>query len=107
MIAWTTPTVPVTINTALLESNRCKVYGTFSQGKKRVTIEPTSMEVDSTNGKTTLYFDLTQLQTAKFRVGEVKVQVNFIDWMGYRDATKTESVYIGSNALESELDNGR
>ena len=107
MIAWTTPTVPVTINTALLESNRCKVYGTFSQGKKRVTIEPTSMEVDSTNGKTTLYFDLTQLQTAKFRVGEVKVQVNFVDWMGYRDATKMESVYIGSNALESELDNGR
>ena len=107
MIAWTTPTVPVTINTALLESNRCKVYGTFSQGKKRVTIEPTSMEVDSTNGKTTLYFDLAQLQTAKFRVGEVKVQVNFIDWMGYRDATKMESVYIGSNALESELDNGR
>ena len=106
MISWTTPTVPVTINTALLESNRCEVYGTFSQRGRRVTIEPTSMTVDSENNKTTLYFDLSQLQTAGFRVGETKVQVNFIDWMGYRAATKKESVYIGSNSLESELTNG-
>lgn len=107
MIAWTTPTVPVTINTALLESTRCEVYGTFSRGCKKVTLEPTRMEVDSTNNKTTLYFDLTQLQTAKLGVGETKVQINFIDWMGYRDATKIETVYIGTNTLESELDNGR
>lgn len=107
MITWTTPTVPVTINTALLESHRCDVYCTFSQGDKRVTLEPTHMEVDSTNNKTKLYFDLTQLQTAGLGVGETKVQVNFIDWMDYRAATKMESVYIGTNTLESELTNGR
>lgn len=107
MIAFTTPTIPLTINTDLLVSNRCDVYGTFARGNRSVTIQPFNMEVDSTNHKTTLYFKLTQEQTAYLGGSEALAQVNFIDWMGYRAATKEVPVYIGTNLLDKELTNGR
>lgn len=107
MIRLTTPTIPVTINTSQIEANNCDVYATFAQGCRRVTVRPLVTTVDTEHDATHFEFDLTQLETAKFKPGEVKVQVNFIDWMGYRAATKEESIYIGTNLLDKELANVR
>ena len=107
MIAWTTPTLPVRLNTGLLESTKCEVYGTFSQNGRALTIKPFYIHSDPETDRTYLKFNLSQLQSGGFKPGAVSFQVNFIDWMGYRAATKIEPLYIGSNLLGKELHNGR
>lgn len=105
MITWTTPTIPVTITTGQLEKTHCKVYMTVTQGQNSVTLEPYRIESDEENDRSVLMFYLAQLQTGNFHPGEASVQVNFIDWMGYRDATKFERIYLGSNLIGKELVN--
>lgn len=109
MITWTTPTLWLRVNSGLLDYTRCNVLMTISQGCRKLTIEP--VEISSTlgesleDGYTNLRFDLSQLETGGFRPGAAKVQVNFIDWMGYRAATKEIYVFIGNNLVRKELDN--
>ena len=106
MKQWTTPTLPVTISTGLIESCDCDVYGTFEQRGKSLTIQPYSVESDTQHNKTRLLFDLTQLQTGGFCAGVVSLQVNFVDWMNYRAATNIAAVPLGSNILRKELAHG-
>ena len=107
MIQWTTPTLIVWLNTGLLEGTQCEVYGTFSQGCESLTVRPQKVESDTENNRTRLEFTISQLQTGAFRPGALMLQINFVDWMGYRDATKIERLYLGTNLLGKELHNAR
>jgi len=107
MIPWTTPTLPVWLNTGLLEDTQCEVFGTFSQNGNSLTVKPRVVQSDTENNKTYLEFTYSQIQTGGFKPGVVSFQVNFIDWMGYRDATRIKTLYLDANLLGKELHNGR
>jgi len=76
----------------------CRVWVSYEQGPRELDVEPVSMEWDGEG--TVLTVDLTQEQTAKFREGSVKVQVNWVTPEGRRDATVTKTIGVLENLLE-------
>lgn len=104
MYRLTTPTFPVRINSGKIEACQCNVYGTFKQGGKALTLEALNVSSDVENNETTMHFNLTQLQSGGFRPGIVHIQVNLIDWMGYRAATNPVQRYFYGNLQEEVLE---
>lgn len=104
MISWTTPIIPVHVRNADLVSTGCSVRVTIAQqGCRSVTVEDPPMSYDAEAGTTTLLVGLTQEQSGMLRPGPALVQVNALDWMGWRPASDQATTYIGSNLLREAL----
>lgn len=89
MIRYTTPTYTLGVNGIDLTDK--KVYVTFAQGSRIVTIE--DPECSYENGKTRITCTMTQQDSAKFKVGEMDVQVNWLD-NGRRNATVVKQIPV-------------
>lgn len=97
---YTTPVPPLIVSG--MDLTTYDVYVTISQGSHSLTIEDAEMELDA-DGNTIITFDMSQITTAEFREGPAKVQVNFIDDQGRRNATNEAAVTIGGNLLDRVL----
>lgn len=106
MIRWSTPTLPVIVEGIDLTS-MSRVAVSFAQGCRHAEIYDPPMSYDAETDSTTLLPTLTQLQTAGFCAGRVDVQVNAVDWMGYRVPTDKAVAQIGSNILEGVMKSGQ
>lgn len=89
MIRYTTPTY--TLRVAGIDLTGKKVYVTFAQGSRIVTIEDPECAYE--NGKTRITCTMTQQDSAKFKVGEMDVQVNWLE-NGGRNATVVKQVPV-------------
>ena len=107
MIAYTTPTIPIVVTSGQLLATKCDIYVSFRQGDTTVTVEPSHVSADVEGDKTLLLCDLGQLQTGGLSFGATDVQVNVVDWMGYRAATPWKKAFIGSNLIEREISHER
>lgn len=106
MISWTTPTIPVRVRNANLVATGCHVLVTIAQGCRSVTVEDPPMEYDEAEDTTTLLVGLAQEQCGLLEPGPCKVQVNALDWMGWRPASDQATAYIGSNLLREAIHHG-
>lgn len=99
MRRYTTPTVTVTVEG--VDITGCDVYVTIAQGQHAATFENAPMElVDS---DTAISVDMSQCETAGFRPGLAKVQVNWIDEYGKRNALQEGAIAIDGNLLDRVL----
>ena len=99
MIRYTTPTITLTIEDALVSGD---VFVTFEQGRNRLTIE--DAEVTLGNSDSTITLTLTQEQTAMFKTGfPISVQVNWIDG-GVRTATDIATISALDNLLDEVIE---
>lgn len=98
MRKWTTPTDTIIVDD--IDLTGCDVYATYSQGISSITkkVEPKAIE-----GGTELNVTFTQKETARFRPGPAKIQVNYVFPNGERDATKTAYVEVTENLLAKEV----
>lgn len=96
MIQYTTPTLHLIVEGADLTEH--EVYVTISQGGREVTI--TDGEVTLDGEDTHIRVPLTQLQTGAMRHGKAKVQVNWTDQSGHRDATTIADVEVTDNLMK-------
>lgn len=103
MITWTTPTIPVHVNHADLVSTECRVSVTISQGDVSITTEDPPMSYDAEADRTTLLVRLTQQQCGMFHQGAARVQVNAVDWSGFRVASDQATTLFGSNLVREVL----
>ncbi len=94
---YTTPTPPLIVRD--MDLTTYDVYVTITQGAHSLTINDVAMEIDE-GGNTVITFDMTQFATAEFREGSAKVQVNFINGQGKRNATNEAVIKIGGNLLD-------
>lgn len=103
MTTWTTPTIPVHVRHADLTSLEFRVCVTIAQGDVSVTVNDPPMVYDSNTDTTTLFAGLSQQQCGMFHHGPAKIQVNAVDWSGFRIATNQATKLLGSNLLKGVL----
>lgn len=96
IIRWTSPLTELRV--VGVDLTTCRVWVSYQQGPRELDVEPVSVALDGED--TVLTVDLTQEQTAAFREGAVKVQVNWVTQEGRRDATVIKSVSVLPNLLE-------
>lgn len=82
------------------------VYAAIRQGKTTITVE--QPEVIYVGEQTTapgsvVKFSLTQEQTGQFREGVADVQINWVDNLGNRNATKIKKAFIGENLIKEVI----
>ena len=99
MITWTTPTLMITIKGVQLENVSFAV--TITQGGTSYTFDERDVQIVGCN--TILEVDLTQLETSEFTPGMAKLQVNWTDGFGHRNATKVKNVSFGDNLLKQVM----
>lgn len=99
MITWTTPTLVITIKGVHLENVDFVV--TVNQGGTSYTFNNPAVDYVSCN--TILSVDMTQEQTSGLKPGMAKVQVNWTDGFGHRNATCIKNVAFGDNLLKEVL----
>ena len=92
MRRYTTPTLPLTVRGADLTA--CDVWVTITQGAYRLE-RKVECSYDGTD--TTIELTLTQEETGALKRGKSKVQVNWIDAQGRRDATRIREVDVAEN----------
>ncbi len=104
MISWTAPIIPVHVRNADLVSTGCRVRVTIAQqGCRGVTVEDPPMSYDAQTDATTLLVGLTQEQCGSLHPGPAKVQVNAVDWSGWRVASDQATATLGSNLIREVL----
>ena len=96
MIRYTTPVYTLTV--IGLDITAETVYVTFRQNGTVVTITSPAMVLD--HGNTVITCSLTQQQSAKFRAGQMEVQVNWTDASGDRGATYAKQVPVDVQRLD-------
>ena len=96
MRRYTTPTIELTVEGVDLTGVRVLV--TFAQRRQRLTIEDATVAYDGTD--TTVTLSLTQEQLGRFAEGEARVQVNWVDMKGHRNATVEAPLVVTGNLLE-------
>ena len=99
MRRYTTPTLTIVVEG--IDITAMNVYVTLKQGKRTLTISDPEMQTETVGQRTDTRLDvtLTQEQTALFEAVPLKVQVNFIDVDGARDATECKVVDVWPNLL--------
>ena len=102
VIQYTTPTERAVVEGADLTG--CDVWVSFQQGRRELDVKASSVTYDGTDS--TVEVPLTQLQTAGFRPGTVKLQVNWVTSTNERDATILAEVEWGENLLERVVEYG-
>lgn len=100
MRRYTTPVLPLIVQG--VDITDCDVYVTIAQKTHVLTVDDAAMELDG-DGNTIITVDLSQFDTAEFREGSAKVQVNYIDGQGRRNATEEAVITIGGNLLDKVL----
>lgn len=96
MIRYTTPTYLFSI--AGVDLTGMEVFVTFSQNGRTLTVEDPIIEVDESG--TVISCELTQEQSAAFHQGDVRVQINWVDPVGKRDATIVKTIPVLSQLLQ-------
>lgn len=99
MITWTTPTLMLTVKGVKLEN--VSVAVTITQGATSYTFEDPNIQYVGCN--TVLTVKLTQEQTSTLNPAMAKVQVNWVDDFGNRNATKIKTVSFGDNLLKEVI----
>lgn len=102
MIQYTTPTNKHVVKG--IDLTGCDVWVSYEQGKRELDMKAADVAFDGED--TTITVRFTQGQTASFKVGEAKVQVNWVYPDGTRDATGQKSVRIEPNLLNREVEYG-
>ena len=106
MILWTTVTILVHVRNANLVASGCHVRVTIMQGCTVVHVDDPPMSYDDETHTTTLTVGLSQRDSAGLHAGPAKVQVNALDWMGWRAASDQVTTMLGSNLYSEEMTNG-
>lgn len=105
MRRYTTPTQELTVQGIDLTGK--DVYVTYKQRCRLVTIDDPTVSYDEETGDTALVVNLTQLQTAMFNADDkVRIQVNWVDQDGMRNATVVRDISVTQNLLQEELTYG-
>lgn len=100
MIQYTTPKTVLTVSG--IDLTNYTVYVTFSQGNNKLTIENPEVTVDGEN--TVISVTLTQEQTGSFDYSlPCRVQVNWIDSDGTRNATMVKKTAVFENLLSEVI----
>lgn len=102
MIRFTTPTHEHKVKG--IDLTGCDVYVSYEQGLTSVDIKASDVSYDGED--TTVTVPLTQLQTAKFRVGKVTVQINWVYSDGKRNAVGTKEMEISRNLMQKVVEYG-
>lgn len=100
MRQYTTPSILITVEGIDLTS--FDIWVTFTQGAHVLTVQNPPMELDS-DGNTVLTVKLSQCDTAGFKVGMLKIQVNWLDEFGERNASRRGIMSVDSNLLDRVL----
>lgn len=96
MRRYTTPTMELVVQGIDLTAS--DVYVTMRQQGRELTIENADVALDGED--TIITFSLTQEQSATFREGRARLQVNWLDADGRRNATNIAAVEVAGNLLE-------
>ena len=102
MIRFTTPTHVHKVKG--IDLTGCDVYVSYEQGLTSVDIKAQDLSYDGED--TTVTVPLTQLQTSKFRVGKVTVQINWVHSDGKRNAVGTKEMEISRNLMQKVVKYG-
>ena len=102
MRRYTTPTIELTVEGHDLTAS--DVYVTMRQQGRELTIEDADVALDGED--TVITFALTQEQSATFREGRAKVEVNWVDADGFRNATAIEEMSVTPNLLNQVIEHG-
>lgn len=100
MRRYTTPTIELTVEGHDLTAS--DVYVTMRQQGRELTIEDADVALDG--GDTVITFALTQEQSATFREGRARVEVNWVDADGFRNATSIEELAVTPNLLNRVIE---
>lgn len=103
MIRYTTPAIPLTVDTVIPEG--AQVYVTFSQGETALT----KSEVDITRGETDteIVVTLSQAETGLFKaLAPILVQCNWLTNDGTRVATSSAMISSIDNLLDEVVEYG-
>lgn len=107
MIRYTTPTLILEVEKDLTDVD---VYVSLEQprGKQFDPIKiPSSAKELNDEGNTLLYLTFTQEMTGSLKVGsQLKIQINWINSLGVREATDTRSISVTDNLLEEVISYG-
>lgn len=102
MIRFTTPTHVHKVKG--IDLTGCDVYVSYEQGLTSVDIRPDAVSFDGEDTEITV--PLTQLQTSRFRVGKVTVQINWVHPDGKRNAVDTKEMDISRNLMQKVVKYG-
>lgn len=97
MRRYTTPTIEVTVEGVDLTG--CEIWVTLWQQGTEVTTRPGANDVAYDGSDTTITVGYTQEQTASLDEGRAKVQVNWVDGEGRRNATAIAAIQVSGNLL--------
>lgn len=99
MRRYTTPTLHVKIQD--VDISDMSIYVTISQYENTVTLDnPTATYI---GGNTELELDLSQVDTSGFIAGKAKIQINWKDAEGKRNATTIKTIHIDDNLLKEVI----
>lgn len=105
MIRYTTPTITLTVENAVLTGD---IYVTLEQGSLELTKTGTDLTVTTNTHDqvtdTIISFSLTQEESAAFKFNaSCSVQVNWITSAGVRSATEIKSIGVMRNLLDEVI----
>lgn len=100
MIPYTTPQLALTVEDADLTG--CDVYVSIYAGTN-ITKKGEDVTATLVGNDTLLLTRLTQAESGRLRKGGCKIQVNWIDENGHRDATEQAEIEVGSNLLQEVI----
>ena len=106
MIQYTTPTLHLVV--AGVDLTPHEVYVTIEQAGHELTVSDGSVTYDEGgDGSTHIRVALTQEQTGAMRKGKAKVQVNWVDQVGKRNATIVKETEVLTNLLDRVVEHGQ
>lgn len=97
----TTPIFTLTVNGESLK--KCKVFVTFEQNGIILTKTGDSLDIEQTENGSKVSVYLDQAETLGFSVGEVNVQIRWIDFMNNAKATDIQTLNIEPILLEEVI----
>lgn len=104
MIRYTTPTITLTIENFSFPEE-CDIYVTLEQGTNELT--KSDAEITTSGNNSVIKVTLTQAESGSFKqCAPVYVQVNWIDSLGVRNATKIAQVTAFENLLDKVIQYG-
>lgn len=100
MKRFTTPTITLTVEG--IDLTKYKLYVTFKQGYIKFT--KTDVTASADNGNTVITVNLTQEETGKLKKGSCKVQINWMDDNGRRNAVDIGVIEVDENLLDEVIE---
>lgn len=104
MRRYTTPTMELVVQG--IDLTGCDVYVTLWQQGDEITTRVGADDMARDDEGTTITVGYTQEQTASLDEGRAKVQVNWVDGEGRRNATAIAAIQVSGNLLGRKVGNG-